>query len=327
MAPSVSCLAELESACDAVQIASDRHFKIFDVAYESSGDSLLPLLTKTLYERSYMTRLVREAPKRSSTQQTDLVGVLRTECRDAPRRDGGWRVWQVLDDGSILASKGGSRRLFGPGQYLVPDSPWNSLREGQQVVIFSNAASDRLQLGYYHFFGQTVRQNSEVEACVRIYWNVGVDGAHLLVRAVRHMFDRYQVPFQMKVPSYREGYGRRDAGVLYLDRRPIRLSLLLLREVQEQIWPHLDVDTPLFTKPLGRGMALAEDPGAGQSFGVHRCRWVSEGLFRAFKKGLSSSSEALAEVIGVFVENGVALDFPFLNPGSFDHYDVPGTRW
>ena len=36
--------------------------------------------------------------------------------------------------------------------------------------------------------------------------------------------------------------------------------------------------TPPWTRPLARGVSWADDPGGGESFGLHRCRLAAEGL-------------------------------------------------
>ena len=51
------------------------------------------------------------------------------------------------------------------------------------------------------------------------------------------------------------------------------------------------------TKALAPGLGIAEDPGEGNSFGLHRCGLIAEGLLRAREAGQASPSRRLATVI------------------------------
>ena len=70
---------------------------------------------------------------------------------------------------------------------------------------------------------------------------------------------------------------------MYIDRRYYPIAALLVESIYGGVRPWLNASTPLFAKPLARGLALAEDPG--DSFGKHRCT-ILAGAMAASRGGL-----------------------------------------
>jgi lantibiotic modifying enzyme len=79
---------------------------------------------------------------------------------------------------------------------------------------------------------------------------------------------------------------------------------------------------PAFTKRIARGVAIAEDPAPGASFGAERCLLVAEGLVEAYERGERDVTGRLRCVAEMFTEAAISLDAPYLNPGSGDIYEV-----
>jgi hypothetical protein len=61
---------------------------------------------------------------------------------------------------------------------------------------------------------------------------------------------------------------------------------------------------------------MAEDPGNGESFGMHRCRLVAEGIVEAFQRGDQTVAGRLAAIAGQFEKAGVRLEAPYLGAKS-----------
>jgi hypothetical protein len=114
--------------------------------------------------------------------------------------------------------------------------------------------------------------------------------------------------------------------VLYVDKRFFRVVSRVLAGVRTEVARHLRPETPLFTKPLAEGLALAEEPYTGESFGMQRCRILAEGLLGAHAKGLRDDAARLEEVGRHFSSYGLSLDTPYLNPRSIDQYEFPSGR-
>ena len=66
------------------------------------------------------------------------------------------------------------------------------------------------------------------------------------------------------------------------------------------------------TLPLRPGVAFAEDPGGGESFGSHRCLLIAEAAVTAAEHGIRSLDGRLDLVRTRFVEAGSSLEAPHL---------------
>jgi hypothetical protein len=156
---------------------------------------------------------------------------------------------------------------------------------------------------------------------LRLYWNVPPQGALRLMGLLTGELNAAGLPFQLKVFKDESRYERRDAAVLYADAARYGEVRRHAEEVYRGLDGLLDDGVPAFTKPLAGGLGLAEDPGAGESFGQNRCRLLAEALLRAHESGLKTLDARLDCVASRFREEGLNLDQPYLNAGSSDRYD------
>jgi len=200
------------------------------------------------------------------------------------------------------------------------------LRPGLSVSVFCRKHSTTLQPGFYFAFGETLADQQDEGRFVRFYWNVRESGILELTRGVTTVLNRFQVSFRFKCLTRAGAYERSDAAVLYVTRRSYPVVAELLPEVYRSVAPSLRKETPLFAKPLAAGLGLAEDPGNDESFGSHRCRLVAEALWEAHAQQQPTVEARLASIQRHFERNGLTLDAPHLNRGSFDVYDWPAGR-
>ena len=232
--------------------------------------------------------------------------------------DEGWIVDQVLDDGRVLARKGGAARAFLPGEFLTHRGLGSGPEAGARISVFLAPGSSDLQSGFYFAFGETVGDVSETENLVRFYWNVSMEGAPRLMEALTREFNRFQVPFRFKCASQASDYPRRDAAVLYLNRRYYAIAALLVERVHSLVRPWLGESTPLFARRLADGLGFAEDPG--DSFGKHRMKILAAAMASSTGGELQ---DRVKEVRVHFERQGLSLDQPWLNAGSVDVYEFP----
>src|SRR5262249_10514578 len=75
---------------------------------------------------------------------------------------------------------------------------------------------------------------------------------------------------------------------------------------------------PLFTRPVQRGVGLAEEPRTGESFGMHRCRLSAEGIVRTWLAGDQSVDGRLRGISAQFAGAGFDLRRPHLGHGAAD---------
>ena len=159
-------------------------------------------------------------------------------------------------------------------------------------------------------------------AVVRVYWNLYPWGAATLVREMTELLNGAGLPFRLKLVNHPDRYNRCDAAVLYLLRDDLDRAVPHLQAVYRAVRDDLKRPVPGLTKRIAPGVGLAEDPPGGDSFGMHRCRLLAEGLIRGWERGLESVEERLAVVLETFEEAGIDPEKPYLNPGSVDDYDT-----
>ncbi|HVX64977.1 MAG TPA: T3SS effector HopA1 family protein [Bryobacteraceae bacterium] len=156
---------------------------------------------------------------------------------------------------------------------------------------------------------------------LRFYWNVTPRGAILLTARATSVLNRLLVPFRLKV-QFDTSLRRRDAAVLYLPRGLWEHARAVMEPLSRELEASGDVcpDTPLFTRPLRPGIALAEDPQAGLSFGMHRSGLAARALVRGYDLGHAGEEALWLDLAAEFRAEGLSLERPYLNAGSTDVY-------
>jgi len=284
----------------------------FALPSEAEAESTLSNL---IYERCYMRRIDSPAASTLKGETSPLTADLCAANTSRPRWQAGWCIEATENSGWITASRDGLTRAFAPGEYITKEGPGMPLRTGAMVDVYFAVESHYMQPGFYFAFGETV-DPADSGCLLRFYWNLNPDGAPLLLHSLSTLLNRFQVPFRFKCLIQPGAYVRTDSAVLYISRRWYQITARLLRTAHRSVESHLRADAPLFTKPLAVGLALAEDPGGNQSFGMHRSRALAKAML-----GPSQGSLTVADIEKRLGEQGVSLAAPYLNPGSADIYD------
>lgn len=292
-------------------------------------DPLLAQLTQQLYSYCYCNRFTGELVDEqfvAPMPADDLMPELSAANLGQERWDSGWQTHRLMPSGQIIAQKGGRTRLLWPGEFVSHEGPGMAPREGARISVYAPRESREMQPGFYFAFGEAIGDQQDDYSLLRFYWHIKGAAAPRLVQLVTRELNRFQLPFRFKALASRVFYKRCDAAVLYINKRFYRLSVELLAGVHNELQEHLGADVPLFAKPLARGLGLAEEPGNGESFGQNRCRILAESIWNAYGKRLQGEQERLQELTQQFSQNGLTLDFPFLNPGSSDQYNFPSVQ-
>ena len=275
-------------------------------------------LSELLYDRCYMRRINGSASPAPSNGEGRLLEGLRAANAARPHWQTGWRVDGVLGGGWISAQRDGLGRRFAPGEFITREGPGMPLHVDATVDVYFAVESQHMQPGFYFAFGETVADESDNASLLRFYWHLNAAGATLLLDSVSTRLNLFQVPYRFKCLTHPGAYIRSDSAVLFVPRRCYQITARLLRDTRREIASHLRPDSPLFTKPMADGLAFAEDPGGGQSFGMHRCAALARAILAA---ALNQGSIPVAEVEAQLSRQGVSPLFPYLNPGSVDIYD------
>ncbi|HWW62309.1 MAG TPA: T3SS effector HopA1 family protein [Thermoanaerobaculia bacterium] len=278
-------------------------------------------LQQRLYEHAYMRELTGRIEESQPQSIEDYMDVLSAANATRERWDSGWTITQFAHGGAIWAKKGDVVQSFAPGRYAGMQGAAPSV--GAPVNVYLAKESRELQPGFYHMFGE-LPFDDRTPGLARIYFHIDEAGAPLLVNAVTSTLNRFLVPFRMKTLSYRGVYVRSDAAVLFFPKRhfPI-IARLVAGRIRDAVRAHLRPRVPLMTKRLFDGVALAEDPGNGDSFGTNRCRLIAQAIWDAYARGQQSEEARMQELDMQFTRNGLALARPYLRAASADVYEIP----
>ena len=320
-------LAALAQLTQAIQIESDQAFT-FQGRLVSLHNGLAPslyptaqplvtLLRDQLYEHAFIRTFKSPNAPAAPPPVANFAHLLSQANQGRERWYEGWRIEKVLQGGQVRAEKHGLRRTLWPGEYVLRDGSAMAPRVQAQLSVFQARESHALQSGFYFAYGEAVADEQDESHLLRFYWNVTAAGAPLLLANLTRILNRFGLPFKFKCLNAAEQFVRLDAAVLYVNRRFDWIVRALLDDVIGDLGhAHLGRATPLFTLPVRPGVALAEDPMGGESFGMNRCRIVAEGLWEAHLEHLNAPDQRLARVVAQFERYGLSLRHPHRNASS-----------
>lgn len=333
-------LAELRAIVAAVDVLTPTGFRFAGRHFQEAPRQPKPgepqpvrprvvdALQNAFYQYCYVRRFAGSAADLpyAPRQDDDLIPLLQRANPGRERWEGGWTIKEILQSGQVIATRHGATRFLWPGEFVTRDAPGVQPRPGMHVSVFCPRDSPTIQPGFYFVFGEASSDQDAELDLVRIYWNVSDAGAPTLVHHLAGALNRYGVPFRFKTLSRRTAYVRSDAAVLYVNRRFFHISAELAdAEVRPRLAPFLRPETPLFTRALFPGIALAEDPETGESFGMARCRVLAEALWEAREEEVDTLDGRMEIVARRYEAEGVDLERPYLNAGSTDRYDLPAA--
>ena len=154
----------------------------------------------------------------------------------------------------------------------------------------------------------------------RVYWNLRSAGARPFIAQATESLNCLRLPFRLKVLDEPRRYNRCDAAVLYIRTSDRPRAYRVVAALADELARHLKPLTPAFAKPIAPGVAVAEQPPGGVSFGVSRTAIVAAALVHSFRRGETALERRMARVSAAFERNGIDLERPYLNPGSKDVY-------
>ena len=196
-----------------------------------------------------------------------------------PCSDDGWLVCDVMTDGSRLIRKGDTTYLVSPGEFVSSLGPGARANRGAIVSLFCPAGTFALQQGYFYAFGATPEGRPDEYARVRFYWNVTADSAPDVVRELTARLNAVALPFRLKCASSATSLARADSLVLFVRRQHYRVAASIVSRAHDAI-DSLGDATPLFARRLGPGLALADDLGNADSFGMSRCKLLAAAVMQ-----------------------------------------------
>lgn len=282
-------------------------------------------LTKALYRHWYTRSMTVKHFKFLS--QANLAEVFRAVHPGTLHWESGWTVESVSSTGRIIASREGERRMLNAADYICTESPGRSANPGSRIDVVGRIDSIEQQPGYWIAYSRNWQDAKNT--LLRIYWNVGPEGAVQLARLIPDQFSD-KVPYSFKLPLEIDNYQRADAAVLYFEAEHFEQITPVLRSLAKQLEFNLFPNIPALCKKLEAGVAFAEEPAENVasgyvSFGIHRCSLIVD-AFLACRKTIGANREKFnilyrESIISHLSDQGISYINPHLNPGSRFRYE------
>jgi hypothetical protein len=334
--------SDLAEILGSIRIASDASFSfrgepeiqtaMFPVPVRMPGQPVHPVsdnalvrsLQAVLYGRCYCHRVDSASSRAGSGLQPSetLMKQLSEANRSVEHWEGGWRVYMVLPTGTIYVTKGDRERSALPGEYVSSEVTFQPPAVGTVVSLRAPRESYVVQTGFYFVFGESLGDVWDRHFMLRFYFNASPTGTVHLIRYLSGTLNRFQIPFHLKALTDPTAYTRSDSMVLYLARRHYHIVARIVLRMPADSADGLRTDVPLFTRQLRPGVGLAEDPNTSESFGMHRCRLVAEGIVDAWTRGRQETSVRARSVRNRFLSAGLDPDRPYLSRGLMDLPEV-----
>jgi hypothetical protein len=237
----------------------------------------------------------------------------------SPKLSHGWHVIEVGADGGVVASRDATTLRAAPGAFLRDGGP-GELSDGERLVVMTGGGSRDVQPGWIHRFGEEPGDGVATRPTTRVYFNLVEAGVPVFLRECA-VLDRRRLPCHWKVSSVLARYSRRDAAVVYLPTRYLHAAVEPISEIYEALRPYLRGEVPPLTRPVAPGLAVAESPDDGKSFGVNRCRILAGVLYDHWEDPNGRSLGACVD--DAFEALGLEPARPHLNsrgdPHGVDH--------
>jgi hypothetical protein len=267
-------------------------------------------LTGALYMDHYSLLPTDAAP--ASMNGAEFLSSLQAANPIARRYEDGWTVTRA-DAGGAWIVNGAQQQRFAPFNEIIPLA--NAVAPGLPVRLLPMREMVTAPAGHYLISGRPVF-DPQTGRQVRFYWNVAPDGAALFLREIGTRLDRRRIPFQAKVPVAPSLYGRTDAGVLYLNDEDVEAARDAIAATYRALHGSLRPSVPMFTREIAPGLAFAESPPTRDSFGMHRCGLIAEGLVLAQQRGAIEPEARLTIMRERLTGYGLELDRLERNPTS-----------
>ncbi|HEV2774338.1 MAG TPA: T3SS effector HopA1 family protein [Solirubrobacteraceae bacterium] len=262
---------------------------------------------------------VPRAPRSRPVAAPDDVGTFVATLSQANAGRGAWEGgWRVAGRGAqdtLHVTRPDGLVLMAPAEQVRAE---RELSERAAVSVLLPKELRGVSPGFYVALGDSGTPPTDDRA--GLYWNIAAAGAATLVARVTYALNGAGLPFSLQVVANPARLGRGDAAVLSVARTDCAAAIMLVRPLLRALAAHLSEPAPAFTKPLARGLAVAESPAGGRPFGEHRCRLLAEAVVAAGATRARTVEERVGAVRERFAAAGLRLDAPYLQPGADDAY-------
>lgn len=244
-------------------------------------DRAVPELADHLYARFFCRWSPSGDPRGFDDPSGDagFVAALEAAAGGACYWEPGWRVSKAGDDWAYV-SNGRIHLLVEDRSGLLPPAAG----PGDEVHIRVPCARPHWSPGFFYLVGPRGPLDPAARQS-KLYVNLAPEGAVPLVAALAAA---RKLLFEAKVVNAPVAFCRVDTALVYVDPDSLRGMTSLLAALPASC---LRDGTPIFTRELGRGIALADAPPAvteqvRESFGQQRCRLAAEIILEHLRRGV-----------------------------------------
>jgi hypothetical protein len=230
--------------------------------------------------------------------------------------DRGWCVIGAID-GLLAVKKQDLTLHVEPDRHLQPDQ---SPSVGEIIAV--KMPRNRLKSGCYLAIGDAGLHDDSQQ--INLYFNLRSTGAAPVMGSLTSRLNALHVPFTFQVPSDPEDYDRYESGVLHCAKSDYGRVRSVLTEMYAEHSGHFRPETPLFTKAIAPGLAVAEEPRQKfsdlEDFGLHRCQILTHGLLQVYEQDEDAAEIKAMMILGQMEEWGINPEFAYLEEESDDIY-------
>jgi hypothetical protein len=232
--------------------------------------------------------------------------------------DPGWHLIKQEVDGSLAVMKDGLMLHLNREQHLLAE---------EQMAVEGDVVSVRMpkNLIQHGFYVAVSNVGPSIDGTAEIYFNINSEGAFYLMENLTDELNRVAIPFTLKALYNPSEYECCDPLTLRFSRD----NYTSIREILQSVYIdgslYFQPETPLFTKRLAPGLALAEEPedtrSGAENFGQNRCLVIADGLLEARQQGDETAEGRMKAILYHLSLHKISLERPYLNPHSEDIYN------
>jgi hypothetical protein len=258
---------KISSATNEVNASLDRLVQLVSTQRHEIQNFQGEPLADWLYLHWYVTPAVPFEP--TPTLRQSVGALVRAALESHQHWETGWVALAVTPGQTVLAGRGAQQRWLAVGDHANLARPGAPVVPGDGLATFGLLTWVDAPTG---FQGLRPWRCEPAGALVRVYFSVDLPALPRVLNLLVAALEEAQLNWSLKCPSQAAGYGRVDSLVVYLERAQwVKAKIIILNFTNQQLTPMLRNATPPLTCPLAKGVAFAQDPQNGQSFGQSRC--------------------------------------------------------
>lgn len=246
----------------------------------------------------------------NGSMETELMQCL----GDLGNWDEGWKLLEKRKQASKICKNG--LTLWASTEHIR--------NTDKGIAVLMPASRTNVSPGFFAVVGEAGPEE-EQGIITRVYFHIEPAGACILTKTLVEFFNAHKTRFSYKVLSDSAAFTRADSAVLYLDKQDYPMVETFIHEHWQTLSPFLRHNTPAFTKAIAKGVAVAEDPGNGDSFGEHRCQLIAEVLIANHYSEVHEIA-LISSVEEAFLRNEIADESLHLRQSSEDIYRSLGIE-